>query len=509
MKASVRDLSQHGVVSDIVPYELPSNAWTSGKNISFEDGGVKKIQGMVKMMVPAEANPMDIYTKDNMVYYTTPEAVYMIDGGANHLLNEEGTLYPYTTEWSITELSNVLVFGNEACPPKYKPLNDAILKDLPAWPENWRCSNIKAFGNYLICLGTQEMGVDFPQRIRWSDVTMPNEPPGDWDDTSTTNSAGFNDLSDTKGRIIDGLSLGNAMLIYTEDEVHQMDLINGALIFRFRKILDNVNILSKGCVANVDGKHFVVTRNDVIIHNGNTHQSVISSKIKKQLFDEIRESDSYEDVVVQSYPAKNEVWILYKTKGNTGLNRAAILNTLNLTWAFRDLPNATAVCYGIAPKSNEGVIDSWDVIIDEEDSLINDIGKDFTKAGLFISTVENEWYAIDEGEEDPDRQNFQAYIERVHLDLDDLGLETDCHKQVKAVLPQVTGRGVLNVYLGTSRTPYETPTWTKPVRFNIEKDYKADFRITGRYLSIRFESLDDSEWKLLSYGLDVAKRGGR
>lgn len=527
-KAQIKKLSQYGVISDVEPYELPSNAWTRAQNVSFTDGGVVRVEGMLPFMKPSEGEVMEAYTKDGKLYYTTKNAIYMFNGRDSINLNpvdepeepepEEPEVYSElpekddltsSSDWTVTELSNILIFSSDTLVPKYLPINKLSVKDLPSWDPKWRCGNVKSYKDYLIALGTTEQGVYYPQRIRWSDVTMPNSPPLDWDATSTTNSAGFVDLSNTKGRIIDGLELNDNYYIYTEDDVHRMEYVGGTAIFKWRKMLENVGILAKGCVCKVDGGHFVVTRNDVGVHNGNSFKSVVEGSIRKQLFDEIKNSNDYNDVKVVPYPAKSEIWVTYKTAGNLYYNKAAVFHTTSGVWTFRELPDMTAIHYGVVPRDATGFIEDQDMLIDDNNHLINEVGKDFTKAGLFMACKGDTWIAVDEGYAHPTRKNFQCLIERHYLDFDDLGMEPDAMKQVLAVYPQVTGSGTLNVYIGVSDSPYRLPTWSRPYRFDLKRDIKADFRVSGRYVSVKFESLDNSQWKLLGYAVDVQPRGGR
>lgn len=532
-KVQVKQLAQYGVVSDIEPYELPSNAWTHANNVSFRDGGVVRIEGMLPFMSPTEGEVMSVYTKDNLLYYTTKDTVYMYNGRNNININPkkeeepdpevpevlevmetydetvEVEPLPVSTNWTTTELSNVMVYSSDSMVPHYLPINRLNLKPLPAWDKKWRCGNVRSYKNFLLALGTHEGGTNYPQRVRWSDLAMPNSPPLDWDATSTTNSAGFNDLSDTKGKIIDGMELNDKFLLYTEDDVHEISYVAGNDIFRFRKLLEGVGLLAKGCVCKVDGKHFVVTRNDVVIHNGNSFSSVIEGKIKEQLFNEIRNSNDYNETQAIHYPAKSEVWVTYKTAGSLYYNKAAVINITSGLWTFRELPNMTAIHYGIAPRNATGFIDDQDMLIDDNQNIINEVGKDFTKAGLFMSVEGNGWVAVDEGYAHPTRKNMKCSVERHYLDFDDAELDPTSMKQVLAVYPQATGSGTLNVIIGVSDSPYELPTWSRPQRFDMKRDRKVDFRVTGRYISIRFESMDNSKWKLMGYALDVQPRGGR
>jgi hypothetical protein len=45
--------------------------------------------------------------------------------------------------------------------------------------------------------------------------------------------------------------------------------------------------MNRNCIAEIDGYHFVLTNNDVILHDGNTAQSVLDKMTRRWLFKNI------------------------------------------------------------------------------------------------------------------------------------------------------------------------------------------------------------------------------
>lgn len=512
----VKGLSQYGVITDVPSFETPINAWSEIRNCSFTDGGISKSGTRLQVLVPSVDNVNKIYNKDGFIYYSTPTKLYQNNGKVNIDVSRASGSYLTNTEWYTAELSNVIIFSNESnVPQMFKP-SDTKFSDLTAWgtesgsSHSWRTKKIRAYKNFLIAIGMQEDGVEYPQRIRWSDLALPNTVPTSWDASDTTKSAGFNDLSEAKGDLVDAIQMGDYLILYTTQEVYLMTYVGGNDIFSFRKIFDELSILAPECAVQVNGGHFLVTSSDVVIHNGSTWQSVVENKIKDQLYNAISAA-SNNKVKVQNYPAKQEVWILYPSTATAVLDRAAIFSLTTNTWTFRELPNVTAISYGRLPSDDDLIYDYQNYTFDSLNQVnldpYNGIGQDFVRNSLFVSTKENIWWAVDEG------SGGTVYLPSVavknYIDFDDYGIEATSHKMIRSVYPQIKGDGIVNISIGVSENPYDAPSWSNAVPFNIATDRKADFRVSGRYISIRFESFGQENWNMTSFAIDAVQRGTR
>ena len=501
----IKGLAQYGTITDIPSFETPVNAWTEVLNCSFINGGIAKSNTRVEVLTPALDTVSKMYTKNGFVFYGTKNKIYRATQYESMDVSRISSTYVDSNQWFITELSNVLIFTNDSnIPQMFKP-TDTKFSDLTGWDANWRTSKIRAFKNFLIAVGTTENGVDYPQRIRWSDLALPNTVPTSWNATDTTKSAGFNDLSEAKGNITDIVQFGDVMVIYTTREVYLMTYVGGNDIFTFRKIFDDISMLSTECAAQINGGHFVVTSSDVVVHNGSSWKSVIQDKIKQQLFNIIQNSD-INTVKVQNYPAKQEVWVLYSSTFTAGvLDRAAIYSITNDNWTFRDIPNATAIAYGILPSDDDLIYNFQDYTYDSDSNTFNGIGQDFVRNSLFIVTDDLKWWAVDEGT--TGTINLPSTAIKQNIDFDDYGLEATSHKMIKSIYPQIQGTGSVFISIGVAESAFDPPMWSNAVEFNISTDRKADFRVSGRYISIRFQSFDQDFWNMTSYGIDVVPRG--
>ncbi|MDW5598947.1 hypothetical protein VSS74_31600, partial [Conexibacter stalactiti] len=144
--------------------------------------------------------------------------------------------------------------------PQVKAHKDKFFRDLPGWGEqtvvdgngvpsivkyNWKCERVRAFNNRLFALNMRETNASgatthYPLRLRWSNFANENEPPLLWDDFAynrltesdqMTGSigqvealengyAGYIDLADSIGDLIDMLPLKDYLFVYTEFETY-------------------------------------------------------------------------------------------------------------------------------------------------------------------------------------------------------------------------------------------------------------------------------------------------
>ncbi|MDM2738385.1 hypothetical protein OGY35_23825 [Citrobacter sp. Ct235] len=516
MIVTVKNLNQFGMISDIPSFETPINAWTTIKNCSLRRGSIGKSGNIIEVMVPSQDTVNKMYPKNGLIYFGTKDKLYVDDGFSNRDVSRT-TAYTTTNEWFFTELSDILIAVNNTNTPQMLKGNASNFEDLTKWgyelgaQHDWKANKMIGFKNFLIAWGMVEDGVEFKQRVRWSNIALPNEVPNSWDASDQSTSAGFNDLSEMKGesQIIDMVPYNDFLIIYTTREAYLMTYTGGDSIFSFRKIFDNISLISPECAVATPKGHIVVTNDDIILHNTQEITSLIENKIKLELFNVINQGNT-KDVLMQYYPAKNEVWVLYPSTINQPLNRAVILSLDSLSWVYRDVNGVTSITYGVIPSEKNKVINAQDYVINTDPRSqvpINGIGQDFIKQSLVVSSANLSFYAVDEGL--VTANTLPAMAEKRYMDFDDYGFESTSHKQIKSIYPHVRGEGIINITIGVSESPYIEPTWTKTKQFNIKTDRKIDFRVTGRYISIRFESFDGLDWDMPSFEIELEPNGIR
>lgn len=390
-----RNLGKYGVMTDIPAYDLPNEGWTMANNIRFVANRFQKVGGFSPtLQPPTDGNHALMFTQipeTNSIIYGTEKNLFIFDGTVPQNVSLPTTApdkhYQATPEfpWDYTVLSNVVIMNNERdVPQAWTPGIGANKKvvPLPGWGKHkfsqtttapWTARKIRAYKNYLVALNMTEdsdgLGgatlQNYPQRVRWSNVAYIDALPPDWNDdgvgisTGTTSDGGFNDLADCSGVILDGRPMRDSFMIYTNRETYVMDFVGGQLMFSFRKLFPDSGLLNPNCVCEFEGsQHFVVSEDDVFIHDGSTKQSIATDIIKEYLLNQIT-SSNYKATKVFPYPTRKEIWVVYNTMSsesgdvdNYACNKAAIWNWATGQWSFTDMPDTYWMEFLLSPTAD-------------------------------------------------------------------------------------------------------------------------------------------------------------
>ena len=377
----INDLAEVGIITDKLPMQLESNAWSSGKNVRFTDNKVEKTTGWEVYRDTGlnwdGGSGEQVYWAIPYNYLTTPLWVYaglkdvrVYDGTTDKEITRASGYYSASaqTNWTGGILSNILIMNNGVDLPQTWDGDFSVpskLVDLANFSSQAeRCGAMRVYKNYLIALDVTKSNIRYKSLVKWSDSAALGELPASWDATDATTDAGETDLSEkTKdvsiGALIDCLPLRNTNIVYSDSQVWAMDFIGGQFVFNFRQIFKNNGILSARCVQEFEGKHFVVGNGDVYVHDGNTLKSVIDAKRRRFLFSDMDSSLYRTTYVFANYPEK-EMWVCYAEEGSpSGLpNKALIWNWRNGTWGQKDLPEgSSSVPYG-TPHTSSGIVDT-------------------------------------------------------------------------------------------------------------------------------------------------------
>lgn len=546
----MRKLGGTGVVTDLPAFDLPQDAWTKGINVRFFGGKIQKMGGNTPVFVDPSNNEeiISVCQRPNtdQVIYGTRSKIYSAEGSTFTLLNKikpDLSTYTYDSDpsrtWYYTSLSNVLIMNTRNENPQGLTPTAEKFTDIPGWGKplkdsanptsDWKANIIRSYKDYLIVLGITENGIYMPQRVRWSDVAYVNELPTNWHEDDPNTDGGFNDLSNAVGEIVDGLPLLDKFIIYTDRETFIMDYIAGDFVFNFRKLFSNSGLLAPECVCEFEGKHFVITENDVIVHNGSSLQSVASSRVKDYLINEIS-SVNPRATKVFAYPNRKEVWVQYVSPGNTNssaedgnswaCDKVAIWNWEFNTWYFHEISQSYDLSLCKVPEFDPN---TWESFGDNtwESEVINivqwgETSKTFKKQLLYSASADKMLYLLDVGKTftygDKSSQSTRpvlASLERTTIDMDEAVEELNRHKMITGITPQFSGSGTLRFYSGGSNMPDGYPSWDESVLFTIGDDYKVDCFTNYRYPAIKIEDSSEGLWNLTSLDLSFVLEGTR
>ena len=367
---------QQGIVGDTSPYSSDAGVWTSGQNVQFVDGKTQKRKGYSQIfgrlgvsgsadVTPYWAMPWNNGGTDYWIYAAGTHAtngainVYRTTGATSSpaLITRSAGAYTISKKWNGGVLAGIAYVNSTAAvdKPQYISQGASVLADLPSanWPSTYQSAQvIRTFKQFLIAMNIEVSSTQQTNLVGWSDAISDYNALPTWDITDATQDAGAVELSSTDGKVLDGQSLKDVFIIYKEDAVWGMQQIGGDFVFKFTNIFDDVGMLTDNCVASFDGKHFVVGRDDVYVHNGVTKESVISKRMRKFLFDQI-EPTKYDLTYVVPHYTSNEMWICYVPTGDDDFpTKALVWNWLDNTWAGDiDIPESPFAAFGVVNDS--------------------------------------------------------------------------------------------------------------------------------------------------------------
>jgi len=525
MILTFKQLGDVGIVKDMDPSELPDNAWTDGNNVVFRDG--------IAQRIPGESTIFDgnTYSPENLLFYPDPQAgtAYWLYAGYDatdmRILSWDGSNHadrtsadvgdPYATShsgWMSGTVAGVPYFNNGTGAP-WVWLRDgsgnlvASMTQMTTWVAGMTAEHLRSFRNFYIAMDITETGAARnPSRLLWSHPAEPYSEPSSWDITDTTKLAGDVVLGDTSDYLVDCLQLRGNNIIYKRNETWVMRRVNDNRVFVFDRLYKEMGMLAPRCAAPVKGTyHFMATNNkDIIVHDGNTRNSVADKKTRNSIFEEIDE-EGLTRCFVTSNKTQEEMWFCYPTLGNVRCNRAAIWNYETTAWSFRDLNQATDMSFGIPTTTGTPTGDDWDTGPD----TTWDGGADVPWSAFYNSILESGEVISNQGAfvkiDDTTRfsgTDYTAFLERRGLDF---GMP-ERRKEIRAIIPEIKGSPV-RIQVGGADNLSGPYTWNPPKVFDPSKDYKVDTRRNCRYGAWRLES--ENSFRLSSVGFDVIQRGTR
>lgn len=510
-------IGSEGVNKDLSPHELPPQAWTGAENVRFLEGSVEQALGWAAIYGTTLHVPLHVRflrAGNGTRYWVYCGAgkigvAYNNEGVASHadLTRVSGDYSAAVNSWTSTVLSGIPIFnpGNEVDPPQTWSLNVASrCAALPNWPVGLFCRSMRAFNNRLVALNITRSGTNYPYMVKWSHPADPGAVPSSWDETDATLDAGEAELAVGGDAIVDGMPLRDSFLIYKERSIWRMDFVGGLAIFRFQQVLGSSGALNRNCIVEVDGVHVVLTRDDLIVHDGQSPRSVLDNISRRQLFNEIG-AQNIGACFLAHNPYFREVLVCYPAGASTTCNRALVWNYGNRTVSFREVP----AVYGADVGENDETVDaSWD---SDADSWESDIST--WAGGAYLNNAQRLVMASNES-----RLHLMdgsalfggvlptASVERIGLSMG----SPETIKRVRSVRPRISGSpgAQIQVSVGAADDPYTTPLWSSTATFTVGESMSCDVMTTGRYIGLRIVAPANSfRWRLDSLDIDVVPAG--
>lgn len=520
------NLGAVGVIRDLPSYNLPLNAWSDSINVDFEYLTVKRSLGFhssVNIGAPKVTPFFSFLGLDSeihrsyAIYASTAKVYAILDGVHVNITRTTSTAssvadinYSATVNkgWSATEINGVLVMNNAVdVPQKWTTATSSQrLVALDGWTSTVRAAVIRSYKNYLVALDIRKGGVRFPHLVKWSVSASVGHVPTSWNIADATKDAGQVALVDTPDYCIDSAPLRDINIIYKEETTWGMRFIGFPFIFQFFRIFGNSGIIARDCIAEDFDKHYVITNNDIIVHDGQTIQSLVNNRIRRDIFSNLTRENSINSFITLN---KFEKILIVGIPVNSSYpDRLFIMRLSEGAWRILSIDpiNAMTFDFGITGGSTYAAsVETYDAT----NRLYNDTAA-YGKKMVAVSSTKNKLFSVFSGI----LANGVEYISRVErtgfsfLEVSE-GSDEKMLKLINYIRPEISASSAvtINIYLGVQDTYNNQIDWGTPVAFNTATDKEAWFFKVGRYFGVKFETIQGSVWELKGYSIDISPFG--
>jgi len=518
MRVDVLNAGEHGIIPDASDSSIPPSAWTDGINFRQKNGAMETVSGRVSTATdpsirPRFLMPLDTTTTDHWLYagwddITLDPEIWSLSSAGVHTNRTPAVINNSETEtWYGTQYGDVPILTNGVDAPMYW---DGGLTFLPLtdWPANVEAEILVSFNGYLVAANITESGTPNERLIRWSNTADPGFLPDSWDFTDPTVEAGRTELAEDGGAILDAKELGGVLYLYREKATYAMTWVRGTYVFNFRQAFGGWGVISRHCVAEFAGRHWVFADADIISHDGTSINSIITQKQRDYIFNDIDVENQHNSFVCINN-AEHEVWFCYPEIGEEYPTKAFTYNVLTQESGFRQMANTIHGASGIRLDSATPIWDNQNMVWDDAIALWDSNNTGTSKYSILTcAPTDKKIYQEDVGG-NFDGENISAYVERVNLQLPQRARGS--RHMVTAVRPyvDVAGLGSVTVRIGNQRTKSSGLVWSSPLPFNPDSDYKVSSRKTGRHPAVRFQWEGKGVASINGYSVDLQPCGSR
>lgn len=532
----VRAVGDQGLILDPPAHALPPNAWNGGLNIRFRegsvqtDGGSKTLGGTLQVSQPHHLE----YLNDYWLYAGGDGAgnldTYLLDNTYTHYDIQSATDVPaYTTLDKFTGgvVNGLPVIAHNNDHPIYWPggnpstVNcawlpwDSTPKDWST--ENWKARAIRPHRRWLFALGPTEGSTDYPYRIRNSAAAPPNAIPASWDDTDTTNDAAFiDDLQADLYPLVDGCSLANDFVVCTE----QTTWIGSSTgdndqPFIFRKAF-NVGAMTNGCLMTYERQQFILTPDDLVVHDGHSMRSILDERARRWLFAAIS-SQWYERAFLALSRATHELLVCFPSTDSTWCDRALTVRLTDYRLGYRHLPDISDLKQGddFSAGTDYNFEDiPWAYNMIPVAYAANAIGKSKEdRVGIAPGSTTGLKRVNENQAQDADTDTTSEGKSKVQRDHVTLESQDESVYLLRSVRPIFTREptGSVTIGLGAANSAGGTINYTKTHTYDSSTttEGRVNTDVSGRSFGIYIESAQNVEWALSGYDLELVPIGFR
>jgi hypothetical protein len=503
----IKDLGTAGVIRDMPPVSLAPNVFTNVNNVRFDNSSIETITGEIIY------SPSITIAPDFGIHWRRPDQGYNIfakngnivrvdaGGSTSAMLTSSESKYN-SSKWDACTFNGgyAIIMNNGKSTPLFclygSSTAGSSFIELPGWNYSAgltvNAKIIRQLGYALVAcnLTITDNGVvtNAPNTIRISVQAAPGNIPAVWQPGTTTDTADEFELSTTSPILEAGELRGN-LYVYSSDAINVVTI--GQSITRVQPYAKGYGILNTRCLAEFDGQHFVVDRNDIYIHGGSGGiKSIANFKVRDFFFNDVNQS-AIDKVYVQRNSRNDEIWVHYPSGSSTVCNKVMIYQYRLDNWTFRDAPGTASSFEGPSPESSSFL---------------------YGKETIYSVTGTTRVFLMDRGYQmwnGTALASFTSFIERTKYVAGDLGSSTIINS-LYPVFDTVPSDSVINIAI-TGQNNYIAPADFSNADgrdiFEFEPNngraqgYKVDPRATGRLINYKIYS--NGYWRLALLGVDA------
>lgn len=527
----VNNIGSKGINTDLLPWELPVEYITSGLNFRIYAGKITASGGSKHWIDGPILDAGHIFS------INTPSNQFWISLSRRKAHVYDGTQWydisPYFSyddfhldefKWTSSLLGQIPIINNPQAFPQYWSPQGATtrFRYLDFKPGKtfqqmgYSCDVMRAHKTFLFALNLHEGAADIPDGYRWSTSADINGLPYTWDETDLSALAGKASLGGNGGQIIDGLSLRDSFVIYSENSIDILDYTGGEFVWRRRELSNTYGLLSINSIVEIKGVHFFLSDGDIFKNDGTSITSILYGRIRNQFSTRINTEFYFRSFVIRN-DAHKEIWFCVPIDESETPNAAYVYNWKEESWAVRLLPDGLA--YGNYGFHEDEGIDTQPIVIwdqwkgdwDEQDTIWE--SRTITPLNTAIIGVLNETgeMIVLDTVDNRDTTAATCTLERDNMVIGD----QRAVKTVTRVYPHMIGTTPVNISLGAQQFAGGPITWKPYVKFTPGVDRKVDIRSTGMLHSWRIETNNDSggvgvgNWSLSGLDFEYAVNGVR
>ena len=507
----VTGLGSKGLNSDLPSVDLDTGYITSGNNFRVSNGSIESIVGTSLLTSGAGS-----FNAAKLMSVKTSSAAFLMVMGKTAVKVFDGTTWSTITSaagyaslgtddellWTSCLLGAIPIINNFQHVPEYwSPQNGAtILKPLQfdagnTWvAKSYKTKVIRAHGQYLFALNLKEGASELPDSFRWSHPADINGLPFTWDETDLSAIAGKSSVGGDTGAIVDGLTLRDSFIIYSEKGITSLSLSGDEFIWRKTTISNSNGLAAQDAIVEIGGRHYFLSSDaDIMVNDGVNIQSIVHNKIRRAILDSV--SWNYID---RSYAFKQlstkEIWFCIPTNSSVLPNTAFVYNWVNDDWSIRSIPSGIShIAYANKPITEltyttvTGTYSSTTLKYSDSSYVL--------ETPLCVDKSNGNVYSID----DISAVNspVDTAIERINYPLE--GIEQAA--TILKIYPKFSGSGTVKISIGSHDFPGSPIRWQPSIDFIIGTNRKIEVRTTGILHAWKIESNTTNIWKF--QGMDI------